>query len=242
MSDAARLASSAFQNKPLSTPYSLFQISAAEISKIRAEMKVAAIESAYAAVVSYAEALSALQKKSISWSIIRLYYSCFYSLRSLFLMNEIVPFNCRGERLLCVSSGKFQKGGTSSHHWNWSVIRKFPQLNTSWFVSTDSQEAYEKLRKHRENVNYTHAFTDPALHNCLITGEHDLGKRFRVYRDDTPFLYTYLDDHLAIAYPTKLIFTVDAHMLRSSIALPAKSMSHVRAIWSMRDRCPGILS
>src|SRR5690606_37510254 len=118
---------------------------------------------------------------------------------------------------------KFLKGGTSSHHWNWISIRKVVQLSESWFASSDSQEAYERLRKHRENVNYTHAFTDPAFHRCLVSGESDLTKRFRLYRDDGTFLYTYLDDHLAIAYPTKLIFSLDAWLRDVSMSLPPEN-------------------
>jgi hypothetical protein len=242
MSDAARLASNAFQNKPKGVSYSHFQLSVSEIFQIRAKLGDAIIESVYAAIVSYAEALSSLQKNSISWSVIRLYYSCFYSLRALLLINDIIPFNCRGEMFFCISSGKFQRGGTSSHHWNWGAIRKFSQLNAVWFVSVDSQEAYEKLRKHRENINYTHAFTDPALHSCLIAGESDLTKRFRLYRDDREFFYTYLENHLAIAYPTKLIFTVEEYLRNSSLSLPSENISHIKELWSMRDRCPGNMS
>jgi len=238
MSDAARLASQAFLQKPQGTPYAHFVPTAGEISAIRATVEDAVMESTYAAVVSYAEAMSGLQHGSISWSIVRLYYSCFYSLRALLLLNEVVPFNCRGEMLLDIPSGKFLKGGASSHHWNWTSLRKIAQLGGGWFLSSDSEETYEKLRRHRENVNYTHAFTDPSFHRCLVSGESDLTKRFRSYRDDGPFLYTYLTDHLAIAYPTKLIFNLDASLRDASMSLPPENISHVKKIWSMKDRCP----
>ena len=238
MSDAARLASQAFLHKPPGTPYAHFVPSAGEISAIRATLEDAVIESTYAAVVSYAEAMSGLQHGSISWSIVRLYYSCFYSVRALLLLDEVVPFNCRGEMLLDISSGKFLKGGASSHHWNWKSLRKIAQLGGGWFLSSDSEETYDLLRKHRENVNYTHAFTDPNFHRCLVSGESDIIKRFRSYRDDVPFLYTYLADHLAIAYPTKLIFSVDASLRDASMSLPPECISHAKKIWSMKDRCP----
>lgn len=238
MSDSARLASQAFSRKPPGTPYAHFAPSAGEMLAIRATLEDAVIASTYAAVVSYAEAMAGLQHGSISWSIVRLYYSCFYSLRALLLLEDVVPFNCRGEMLLDISGGKFFKGGASSHHWNWTWLRKIVQLGGSWFLSSDSEEAYERLRKHRENVNYTHAFTDQNFHRCLISGESDLIKRFRSYRDDGPFLYTYLADHLAIAYPTKLIFSLDASLREASMSLPPESISHAKKIWSMKDRCP----
>lgn len=238
MSDAARLARQAFSQKPEGTPYADFALSAAEISAIRATIEDAVKASSYAAIVSYAEAMSGLQRGSISWSIVRLYYSCFYSLRALLLLNKVVPFNCQGEMMLDIPSGKFLKGGGSSHNWNWKSIRKVAQLGGAWFVSSDSQDTYERLRKHRENVNYTHAFTDPAFHRCLVSGETDLARRFRAYRDDGSFLYTYLADHLAVAYPTKLIFSLDASLHDASMSLPPENIAHLRKIWSIKDRCP----
>lgn len=238
MSDAARLASQTYAQKPSGTPHAHFPASAAAIASIQGVLSVAIEESAYAAVISYAEAISGLQHGSISWSIVKLYYSSFYSLRGLMLLNNVVPFNSGGEMILDMSAAKFLKGGRSSHHWNWPSIRRIPQLSASWFVSADSQEAYEKLRKHRENVNYTHAFTDPLLHSCLVSGEPDLAKRFRAYRDDMSFLYTYLVDHLAVAYPTQLIFSLDAALQSASISLSEESVSHAKKIWRMKDRCP----
>lgn len=156
----------------------------------------------------------------------------------MLILNRVIPFNCSGEMLLDIQSSKFLKGGKSSHHWNWVTLRKIPCMNKSWFLSSDSQEAYESLRKHRENVNYTHGFTDPDFHRCLISGESDLGKRFRSYRDDDKFIYTYLADHLAIAYPTMLIHDLDKSMRKASVTLPTENIDHLKRIWSIKDKCP----
>lgn len=238
MSDAARLARQLYLSKSSGLSYLKFKPKLAELSSIGDTVNDAVSESAYAAVVSYAEALSNLNNGSISWSIIRLYYSCFYSIRALLILNQVVPFNGGSEMLLDIPNANFYKGGNSSHHWNWVSIRRVSRLSSRWFVSDDSQESYEKLREYRESVNYTHAFTDPNLHQCLVTAEADLGKRFRLYRDDEEFFYTYLADHLAIAYPTKLIFTLDVSMRSLSINLEPERVAHIKKIWSLRDRCP----
>lgn len=238
MSDAARLARQSFLSKPAGLSCEQFTPGAGDLAAIGAKVSDAVSESAYAAVVSYAEALASLKHGSISWSIVRLYYSCFYSIRALLLLNQVVPFNCNGEMLLDISNAKFLKGGRSSHHWNWHSIKKVTRLTSSWFLSTDSQESYEKLREYRENVNYTHPFTDPNFHPCLVSGEADLGKRFRSYRDDNVFLYTYLTDHLAIAYPTQLIFKLDTSMMSAAINLEPEKVAHIKKIWSLKDRCP----
>lgn len=239
MSDAARLARQSFLNKPPGASYLHFKPSPGDVGSISAVVNDAIVDSAYSAVVSYAEALSGLKQGSISWSIVRLYYSCFYSIRALLLLGDVVPFNSGGdEMLLDIVGAKFAKGGRSSHHWNWTAIRKIARLSATWYLSQDSQDAYDQLREYRENVNYTHVFTDPNFHQCLITAEPDLTKRFRSYRDDGAFVYTYLADHLAIAYPTKLIFALDAKMRGSAINFEADRVSHIKKIWTFKDRCP----
>lgn len=224
--------------KPSGVSYAHFQPGSVELTSIDGSLSVAAADSAYSAVISYAEALSSLPHGSISWSIVKLYYSCFYSLRALLLLNQVVPFNGGNEMLLDIDGKKFQKGGKSSHHWNWKTMRKVGAVSASWFVSLDSEEAYGKLRKHRENVNYTHCFSDPNFHRCLESDQDDLGKRFRAYRDDEEFFYTYLDNHLAIAYPTKLIFQLDSSLKGASITLGDEKLKHVKSIWKIMDRCP----
>lgn len=237
MSDAARLAKKGFSGKPKRTPYNKFSISSLELQSIVQQIPVAIIDTAYAAIISYIEAISGIQQGSSSWSIIRLYYSAFYSIKTMMLIRSIIPFNGGGEMLLDASTGKFYKGGKSSHHWNWLSVRE-TVLKYDWFTSQDSEEAYAFLRECRENVNYTHAFTDPILHQCLVYDQLDLGRRFRTYRDDAAFLYTYLPDHLAIAYPTKLIFEVDSSISRLGYQLDSERVEHVRSLWKIRDRCP----
>ena len=238
MSDAARLARQSFLCKPPGIAYAHFVPPSTHLAPIIASIPEAVSDSAYAAIISYAEALKGINHGSISWSIVRLYYSCFYSIRALLLLNKIIPFNGGDEMLLDVLGTALLKGGRSSHHWNWASLKKVSRLSSTWFISADSQDAYGKLREHRENVNYTHSFTDPNLHQCLPIGLTDFAKRFRAYRDDSAFLYTYLSDHLALAYPTKLIFSLDADMRAASICLPAEQIDYIATIWSIKDRCP----
>ncbi len=238
MSDAARLARQSFLHKPSGVSYVHFPLPLAERASIGATVHDAVSDSAYAALISYAEALNGIKNESISWSIVRLYYSCFYSIRALLLLNEVVPFNGGEEMLLDIAGAVFLKGGRSSHHWNWTSIKRLSRLSSLWFTSSDSQESYEKLREHRENVNYTHGFTDPNLHSCLAGGGVDFAKRFRAYRDDVAFLYTYLPDHLAIAYPTKLLFALDDAMQAKAIKLDEDRLIYVKKVWSLKDRCP----
>lgn len=238
MSDASRLTRQIYLTKPSGLGYSHFTPSSGDLSAIGLVINDAVVGSAYAAALSYAEAISGLQKGAVSWSIVKLYYSCFYSLRAMLYLNRIVPFHCDSQMILDLPGAKFLKGGGSSHHWNWVSFRKISSLSSCWYISSDSQSSYEKLREYRENVNYTHEFTDPNFHGCLIAEEKDLIKRIRAYRDDGSFLYTYLADHLAVAYPTKLIFSLDAEMKNASVSLPPESTSYLNKLWVIKDRCP----
>lgn len=238
MSDAARLARVSFAAKPNGVSYDKFSISGGNLRDICDKIDDAIISSAYSSAVSYSEAIRSLSDGWVSWSIIRLYYSCFYSMKALLLLNGVIPFNFSKEMLLDVATGTFEKGGGSSHDWNWMAFKKIPSTKSEWFCAQDSQDAYQKLKKHRDNVNYTHGFTDPELHECLVTGEADISKRFRAYRDDSEFFYTYLDDHLSIAYPTKLLFHLDSVIGQRGLTLPKEKVDHIRRIWKIKDRCP----
>lgn len=237
MSDAARLARQHFLSKPQHTPYARFAVQGNDLAQIASNLPDAILSSAYSAVVSYTEALSGLKYGSASWGIVRLYYSCFYSIRAMLIASGILPFNGGAEMLLDTSKGEYIKGGRSSHHWNWASI-KSTSVKGEWYCSNDSQSAYEALREHRENVNYTHGFTDPNLHACLTTQEVDLGRRFRAYRDDDKFFYTYLPEHLAVAYPTRLLFHLDKILKSKSLAITEERSEHLKSIWKMKDRCP----
>lgn len=237
MSDAARLARQAYEMKPSGMPYRKFSIDLRRKQEITEKIDDAIRDAAYASAISYAEALTGVRSRSSSWSIIRLYYSCFYSIRALLLVNNVISFNGGDEMLLDLDECRFLKGGRSSHHWNWFSLRSACG-GAKWFCSQDSENAYGNIRTHRENVNYTHSFTDPELHNCLIFNDWELGRRIKNYRDDEMFLYTYLQEHLAIAYPTKLIFYLGDEVRRRGLSLQAERAAYLRRIWGFPDGCP----
>jgi hypothetical protein len=237
MYDVARLARQAFAAKPPGQQYSNFNISMETQQAIADEIDKSVIDAAYASIISYSEALSGIRAGSSSWSIIRLYYSCFYSIKTLLLIERMIPFNGGDEMILDLQERRFIRGGKSSHDWNWTAL-KSTRIAMNWFCSQDSQDTYKKLRKYRENVNYTHAFSDPVLHRCLVTNEKNLNRRFRTYRDDVQFFYTYMDDHLAIAYPTRLIVYLASKLASRNLNFDPERASHVKKIWDFSDRCP----
>ena len=195
-------------------------------------------DAAYAAGLTFASALRDLMANNTSWARVELYYSCFYSMRALLLMDEIISFHC-GEYLLCdFKDGSVKKGGSSSHNWSWSSIRDFKRLN-GWYYSQDSTDAYDLMREIREDANYRFGFMDPNWPSCFSeVANSTLNKFYRNYRDDDAFFYTYLDSHFALAYPTKLVKSVEEKLNVKNYLISDERKLHIKKIWPFKDKAP----
>ena len=238
MSDSSRLAKLAFSAKPTGIQLGYFHLTNAQAAQIDSALNEDIVSAAYASAISYAEAVAGLSKNQIAWSIVRLYYTAFYCLRTITFLNKVVPFNAKSEYLLDLSTNSFLLGGASSHRWNWKSFAKITALRNKWPYSIDSENAYNQLRQYREDINYRRNFPDPELHQCLVTNESDISRRIRIYRDDVAFFYTYLDSHLAVSYPTKLIYYVEQEVSNRRLELSPERAKHLKSIWPIRDRCP----
>lgn len=238
MSNAGRLARQAYDAKPSGLERAHFQLSRSILDQITEQIEEDAADAAYAAAVSYAEALSGLNHGSTSWSMVKLYYSAFYCIRSFTLLYNIVPFHSgRDHFLLDLRDNTFLKGGPSSHHWNWNSFRRIKRLN-KWYYSEDSEETYNRLRDRREDANYKFAFLDPEFPLCISDSGLDITKRIRNYRDDASYFYTYIDSHSALSYPTSLIFNLDSDIGSRKIEFSDQRAKHIKSIWPLKDRCP----
>ncbi len=236
MSNSGRLARQSFLSKPNGTPRTNYSLPTNILSQITQHLNQDAEDAAYASLVTYAEALRGLEKGNTSWSIVKLYYSAFYSIRTLLLMSGVVPFHCDSYLMLDTQQNTFLKGGTSSHNWNWSTFRTIKRLNT-WHFSDDSKHTYEALRTIREDANYRFSFVDPQFPNCIRSEIDDISKKFRGYRDDSTFFYTYLDGHYPLAYPTSLLFSLENYSAARP-KLQDERLSHIKSIWPLKDRHP----
>jgi hypothetical protein len=238
MSNAGRLAKQAFALKPQGTETPNFRLPNWQLQQISEQVEQDATDAAYAATISYTEAFRGLSKGRSSWSIVKLYYSAFYCIRGLCLLNNIVPFHSYREHyLLDLTANTVLKGGKSSHHWNWSSFRKIKRLH-HWYYSQDSEDTYNSLRDKREDANYKFAFIDPEFPSYINKSDGDLPKMFRTYRDDKDFFYTYLQDHGSLAYPTALVFSLDREINARNITFTDERRKYIKSIWPLKDRCP----
>ena len=239
MVDSARIAKAFFSTKPAHTQLDHFLLDDGVCNQIREQLCFDVAAVSYSSLVSFCQAIDGIGKRRFAWAVVQLYYCCYYTIKAHMVACGVVPFNNGKEEYLLDLNGKrFFKGGKSSHNWNWNRLREIGLLDMSWIYSQDSQEAYEKMRHNREEANYRFGFSDPDIYECLISEDNDFYKRFRTYRDDENFFYTYLSNHLVIAYPTKLIFNLEEKFKELGITLPKHKADHVKRIWTYKDRCP----
>jgi hypothetical protein len=236
MSITGRLAKLAFSKKPAGIERSIYQLNSSTLEQIADNIASDAAEAAFSAAASYAEALQGIKRRSASWSVVKLYYSSFYSVKSFMILDSIIPFHEKNYYMLDLKANRFLKGGSSSHHLNWAKIQKIKRL-THWCYSQASQAAYEKLRNNREDSNYRLAFPDPSIPECIGRDDVLITRRIRDYRNDSDFFYTYLNEHLTLAYPTKLIFNLSQELQSRKIEFNEEKKKHLRSLWILDDRC-----
>lgn len=224
--------------RPAGVPYATYPLGLLAIPGIQAAINSDAHDAVYAAALSYAEALRGLEDKRSTWAVVKLYYSTFYSFRAFLLMDQIVPFFCKEFFLCDVTNGAVKKAGKSSHIWNWNSINGYKHL-AGWYYSQESTAAYDKLRDLRDETNYKVGFADPAW-RAPLTQVYAAGvqKAFRSYRDDTAFLYTYLDDHFAVAYPTKMTLEACDRYVKSGLTVTDEQAKHLQKVWPLKDKHP----
>lgn len=238
MPDAARLASTLMAARPKGVPYMKYALQWPPLPTIAPTIESDIGNDCYAAALSYADAINGLKIGNSSWAVIKLYYSAFYSMRAMLMMDYIIPFFYDGYYLCDARNGVVKKSGNSSHDWKWSSIREFKRLS-GWYYSEDSTIAYDNLKEHRINANYTFAFIDPNWHSCFAqAASAGIAKSFRTYRDDIDFLYTYLADHVVLAYPTKLVVTLGMRLSDMGLRINAERDRHLQKIWPFKDKTP----
>ncbi len=237
MAVSANLASALFAAKPAATPapsYVLPLPSAAMTDAIAVDLE----DALYAATLSYVEGVRGLKSNNVSWAAVKLYYSVFYCMRTAMLLSEVINFHAKRFYLCDARNGRVSTGASSSHDWSWTAIRSFARLGGHIF-SSESEAAYKKLRHIRERSSYNEPFTDPSFpgHYARV-GATGVAKAFRAYRDDSGRILTYLDDHLAFAYPTQSIFEVVGACRSGGVRISADREAQVRRTWPLDDSPP----
>lgn len=176
-----------------------------------AKIRLAALEDAAwnyrSALLSYVVALNALESGYRSWPIINLYYSVFYSLRSILYSNNICLYHCEQKPMLIeISPGNFPvlqsfKGAGNSHRAAKVIFqRAFPNHPLNGQI--DFEDAIDWMKSVRELVNYN----DPTMNLDDRLGflrkidKGGIRSTLNTYNEDTR-LYAFLPEDAMLAFP-----------------------------------------
>ncbi|WP_146255542.1 hypothetical protein [Azospirillum sp. TSA6c] len=173
-------------------------------------MKVDAESYCYSALICIADACRAIDGGFFSWATAKLYYSCFYSLRSLLALRGFGVFYVDEKPKIIESvagqyfrkpSNSEAKGGTHGLVINLFTNKIPHHLLLSQPISGLEPPRWMKAR--REEVNYGKAkYFEPNVPKWMesIT-EQGLRRSLNSYIGDTRFLYPFDPDHAALAFP-----------------------------------------
>lgn len=158
-------------------------------------------------ILSLVSALTSLDSGYRSWPVVQLYYSTFYSIKSILYSNQICIFYKDGKPYrLDVSPGAIAskltfKGAGNSHFAAGRIFEdRFPNHPLNGDI--DFTRAFAWLRGKREKVNYGEPLMNMDDWMTCFSEISNRGVRstFNTYNSDLR-LYAYLEDHAVLAFP-----------------------------------------
>ena len=168
------------------------------------------------ALISFCEAFLGLKKNRSSWSIVKLYYSIFYSIRADILLENYFLVRCGGFYYSTIKNGaKFNKFSskkakgdhqlTSYFYHKLHIERKNIDPLQDGFI--DEILPYFWLMSQREKINYQlKDFSDPSIVDCLKKPATYIknGKEsylLNMYKLADDYIYCFDHEHACLAIP-----------------------------------------
>lgn len=192
-------------------------LSAREATNIEQLLRVDATNYLYSACISIGDALQGIDRSLYSWATVKLYYSCFYLLRSLLaLSGRVLLYDVTKPRTLICRPGEapISLGGARGTHQ--AVVTYFAKsFPNSSLLSQDilGEAPFNWLMHQREEANYAAGrFGDPQCPtNFLSIVRSGVRRSTAEYISDTTYLYAFDPDHAILALPLETLKQVLAH-------------------------------
>lgn len=162
----------------------------------------------YSSVVSYADAIRGLNENFYSWSIVKMYYSTFYALRSILAAGNCCLFYVGTKAFsIDVSSGKCPEVALGNTHKAVFDLYTKKNINSSLVTQPiDGVTPFEWLTNNRELANYRNAkFCEPNLPGIFIKCGQSIQNNITAYINDEEFIYAFDKEHAMLAYPTEVL-------------------------------------
>jgi len=158
-------------------------------------------------ILSIVASLNALEAGYRSWPVVQLYYSVFYSVRSILLSNSICLYHNSSKPMQIEGvAGQVPrqltfKGAGSSHIGAFRVFSsKFPENPLNGEI--DFEPATDWMRRLRETVNYQQSQMnmDDRLRQFTRVDREGVRRALGAYLQDIE-LYAFLPEDAALAFP-----------------------------------------
>jgi hypothetical protein len=188
-----------------------------EASVLQRKLAEDGIKSLYSALVSIADAINSLENSFYSWSVVKLYYSVFYALRSYLAFNDVCVFYSGSSPKWAIATpGKLpqnapkpngQKGSNNTHKVIMNLFEhRFPR-HVLLSQEIEGIQPLHWLQTKREEVNYRLAkFSEPACPSCFKQVQRvGIRRLISSYVNDETFIYTFDPDHALLAYPIEVV-------------------------------------
>jgi hypothetical protein len=163
----------------------------------------------YSGCVSFLDALRGLNRGYFSWSTAKLYYSVFYSFRSLLAIARTallyIGTTPHSLKAMPGETAKKRKGTTHKATLDLFVNANPGHVLLSQMIGSD--DALQWLMSRREECNYMNSrFCEPVPPRHFMALERiGLRRLLATYMADESDTYTFDEDHAMIAFPVRVI-------------------------------------
>ncbi len=196
----------------------------------------------YSGLLSFLDAVSGFERRVYTWSTVKLYYSVFYSLRSLLALAGHCIYYCNDKPFTCrsfVGSTSAACSGTTHK----VVLTHFAKVFAGDpILSQDiaGQAPLDWLMGRREDANYkVGRFTDPSPPRHFFAVASQGNRRvINEYLADSSFLYTFDPDHAMIAFPLLALVRAREQLMRHNIVIDPSDRRFLQTL--ARDRSGAI--
>nr|WP_315233215.1 hypothetical protein [uncultured Flavobacterium sp.] len=175
----------------------------------------------YKSIYSFVQALNNIDKNNYNWSIVQLYYSCFYAIRADILLSNHCIVRCGGLFMVENKTGEqFQSitmNARGDHQMAIALLKKLKNEHklTDEILDIDLEgtDAYSWLMKHRERTNYQMKnFVDPEI-DVLFNHLNDYFKTKKLFElfnfySQSDYSICFDLDHSALSIPFKKIMQI----------------------------------
>lgn len=175
----------------------------------------------YKSIYSFVQALNNIDKNNYNWSIVQLYYSCFYAIRADILLSNHCIVRCGGLFMVENKAGEqfhsITMNARGDHQMAIALLKKLKNEHkiTDEILDIDLEgtDAYSWLMKHRERTNYQMKnFVDPEIdilfnHLNNYFKEKTLFELFNFY-SQSDYGICFDLDHSILSIPFKKIIQI----------------------------------